>query len=152
MSSESPLTKSGPPLASSWAAPPEFYIDEGLAGKSLRRFFQDLGYTVHTPPSVFGTRHESQGTPDEVWLRTCGENSWAAISKDTKILERPDELAALTRPKIHIFYYPAQATRAELLAVAEATLSDVCTISSSAGGGAWRVRGGTRPHIERIAI
>lgn len=143
---------SEPPHASSWAAPPEFYIDEGLAGRSLRRFFEDRGYVVHTPPQVFGSRHEAEGTPDEVWLTRCGKDGWAAIAKDTKILQRPDELAALLRAKIHIFYYPGNATREELLELAAATLAEVCARSSLAGGGAWRIRGGARPHLERINI
>lgn len=143
---------SEPPPASSWAAPPEFYIDEGLAGKSLRRFFEDLGYVVHTPWSVFGSRHEAQGTPDAIWLARCGEERWAAIAKDTKILERPDELAALVKAKVHIFYYPGNATRAELLAIGAATLADVCAMASLVGGGAWRIRGGARPHLQRIDL
>lgn len=105
---------------------------------------------VHTPWKVFGSRHKAQGTPDTVWLRRCGQGGWAAIAKDTKILEHADELAALRQSKIHIFYYPGNATRAELLAAAAVTLAEVCTITSQAGGGAWRIRGGRKPHVEGI--
>jgi len=42
-------TTSGPPHASFWAEPPEFYIDENMAGRTVRRFITDLGYVVHTP-------------------------------------------------------------------------------------------------------
>jgi PIN like domain len=31
---------------------------------------------------------------------------WAALARDTKIMERPEEIAAFRRAKIHIFYYP----------------------------------------------
>lgn len=75
-----------------------------------------------------------------------------AIGRDTKILERPDELAAFMQAKIHIFYYPGTATRAELLEAAAATLVEVCTLASSAGGGAWRVRAGAKPHVESIEL
>jgi hypothetical protein len=34
-SSGSPSTTSGPPSASSWAAPPEFYLDENIAGRTI---------------------------------------------------------------------------------------------------------------------
>jgi len=47
-------TTSGPPHASFWAEPPEFYIDENMAGRTVRRFIADLGYVVHTPAAVFG--------------------------------------------------------------------------------------------------
>lgn len=143
---------SEPPHASSWAAPPEFYVDEGLVGKTLRRFFEDRGYTIHTPWKVFGSRHTAQGTADTAWLKRCGQERWAALGRDTKILERPEEVDELLRAKIHIFYYPGNATRSELLAVAAVTLVEVCTISSFSGGGAWRVRGGRSPRVEQINI
>ncbi|HTY33149.1 hypothetical protein [Mycobacterium sp.] len=140
------------PRASSWATPPEFYIDEGLVGKTLRRFFEDLGYTVHTPAKVFGSRHRAQGTPDEVWMARCGENRWAALARDTKIMQRPAEIAAFKAAKIHIFYYPGNARRDELVRAAEATLVDVCTYALRAGGGAWRIHGGNRSRVEPLTV
>lgn len=141
-----------PPHASSWAAPPEFYIDEGLVGKTLRRFYEDLGYTVHTPWKVFGSRHQAKGTADTTWLRRCGQSGWSALGRDTKILERPEEVATFRRVKIHIFYYPGNAKLDELLACAAATLVEVCTCASLAGGGAWRIRGGAKPRVEPIDL
>jgi hypothetical protein len=105
---------------------------------------------VHTPAQEFGGKHASEGTPDEAWLAKCGEHGWVALARDTKILERAEELAALKKAKIHIFYYPGQATRAQLLAAAAETLADVCTVASQQGGGAWRVRGGGHPRVEPI--
>ena len=72
-----------------------------------------------------------------MWLARGGESGWVAIAKDTKILERPDELAALLPARIHIVFYPGTATRAELLRIAAATLKDVCAMASLAGGGVW---------------
>ena len=80
------------------------------------------------------------------------EDGWVAIAKDTKILERPDELAALLRARIHIIFYPGNARRAELVEIAAATLAEVCAMASFAGGGVWRVRGGGRPRLELIDI
>jgi hypothetical protein len=34
---------SGPPPASSWAAPPEFYTDENTGTRAVRRRLTDLG-------------------------------------------------------------------------------------------------------------
>lgn len=65
---ESASKTSGPPHASSWAAPPEFYADENVVTKSVVRFLRDLGYVLHTPAELFGSRAEAQGTDDEIWL------------------------------------------------------------------------------------
>lgn len=96
--------------------------------------------------------HKALGTADTVWLRRCGQNGWAALGRDTKIMERPDEIAAFRKAKIHIFYYPGNATLAELVAAASATLIDVCTYTTQAGGGAWRIKGGARPHVETLDL
>ena len=54
---------SGPPPASSWAAPPEFYLDENAVTRTVRRLLVELGYGCHTPPEIFGSRAESLGAP-----------------------------------------------------------------------------------------
>jgi hypothetical protein len=69
-------------------------------------------------------------------LRRCGKDNWAALGRDTKIVERPDEIEDFRRAKIHIFLYPGTATLAELVDAAAETLVDVCACSSRAGGGA----------------
>src|ERR1700739_602169 len=150
MSSESPKPTSGPPPASSWASPPEFYLDENIAGRTLRRFLQDLGYTVHTPPALYGTRVESEGIADEVWLRDVGARGWIVIGRDTQILQRPAELRAYRRAKIHMFLFPGGATRDELTAIVSATLAEICTKGVGGRPEVWRVRGGRRPHVEVI--
>jgi hypothetical protein len=142
---------SEPPRASSWAAPPEFYLDENLAGKTLRRFLQGLGYTVHTPPDLFGSRVASEGVADETWLKLVGERRWIVFGRDTRILERPSELDAYRQARVHMFLFPGNATRDELTAIAAATLAVICTKGTEARPMVWRVRGGTRPHVEPIA-
>ncbi|MGH3969724.1 MAG: hypothetical protein ACRDTV_16795 [Mycobacterium sp.] len=142
---------SEPPHASSWAAPPEFYLDENLAGKTLRRFLQDRGYTVHTPAELFGTRAVSEGVPDGTWLKLVGERHWIVFGRDTRILERASELDAYRRAKVHMFLFPGNATREELIAIAAATLAIICTKAAEAKPMVWRVRGGTRPHVEPTA-
>ena len=121
---------SGPPHASFWAAPPEFYVDESFAGKSLRRALQDLGYPVHTPPELYGTRDAAIGTPDTVWLRDVGARRWVVIGRDTKILERPDEAAAYRAARVHMFLFPGQATRAVLIECLTRNLREICTVTA----------------------
>jgi len=69
---------SGPPPASSWAAPPEFYLDENAVTRTVRRLLVGLGYRCHTPPEVFGTRVESLGAEDTEWLGRIARSGWVA--------------------------------------------------------------------------
>jgi PIN like domain len=138
-SSGSPSTTSEPPSASSWAAPPELYLDENIAGRTIAGGLRDLGYLVHTPAELYGSREAAEGVRDEVWLADVGRHGWTVISRDTKILQRRAELAAYKAAKLHMFLYPGQATREALLEALRATLSDVCTMSSRATPGVWRV-------------
>jgi hypothetical protein len=139
-SSESPSTTSEPPHASSWAAPPEFYLDENIAGRTLARSLRDLGYVVHTPPELYGSRAAAEGTRDEVWLADVARYRWTVVSRDTKILERPREIQAYKSAKLHMLLYPGQATANELVEAVQATLAEVCAASSRALPGVWRVR------------
>jgi len=85
-------------------------------------------------------------------MARCSEKRWAALARDTKIMQRPDEIAAFKAAKIHIFYYPGNALRDELVRAAEVTLVDVCTYAVQAGGGAWRIHGGSRPRVESLTV
>jgi len=85
-------------------------------------------------------------------MARCSENRWAALARDTKIMQRPEELAAFKAATIHIFYYPGNARRDELVAAAEATLVDVCTYAVQASGGAWRIHGGSRPRVKPLTV
>jgi hypothetical protein len=138
--SGSPSTTSEPPLASSWAAPPEFYLDENLAGRTLAQALRGLGYVVHTPFELYKGRHKAEGTPDEVWLRDVGQHKWTVIGRDTRILQVPRELDAYKRAQLHMVLYPGQATRQTLVEGLHATLRDVCTASTRGRPGVWRAR------------
>ncbi|MGQ0464928.1 MAG: hypothetical protein ACT4QG_06370 [Sporichthyaceae bacterium] len=139
MSSESPSATSGPPHASSWAAPPEFYIDENVAGRTLRQAITALGYVVHTPAQIFGAEALADGVRDEAWLREVGRHGWAVIGRDTKILQRPDEAAAYRAAKVHMFLFPGQATRSALVDLLSANLAAICTEWSRSEPGAFLV-------------
>src|ERR671931_2568906 len=125
MSSESPSRTSGPPHASSWAGgPPEFYLDENSVTRSVRRRLSELGYTVHTPWELYGSREEALGANDQDWLPKVGKNGWAVIGTDLKIFERPEEPAAYRATKVHVFLLPGQSKRARRVALVEVCLAD----------------------------
>lgn len=139
MSTESASTTSGPPPASSWAAPPEFYTDENITTRAVRRYLTRLGYVVHTPAELYGTRDAASGARDEDWLSRVGPRGWTVIGRDAKIYERPAELDAYRRARIHIFLLPGQALVAELVHLIEVNLADICTLASSSQPGTWRL-------------
>ncbi|MEV7968325.1 hypothetical protein AB0O34_20430 [Sphaerisporangium sp. NPDC088356] len=82
MSSESRSTTSEPPPASSWATPPEFYLDENSVSRSVRKLLSGLGYQVHTPAELFGSRDKALGAPDDQWLPMVGQRGWVVIASD----------------------------------------------------------------------
>jgi hypothetical protein len=146
---ESASKPSGPPLASSWAAPPEFYLDENAVTRTVRRFLISLGYVCHTPPEVFGTRAESLGAADTEWLARIAGTGWVVVNRDAKIMERPDELAAYRAAKVHMFYLPGEATRDQLLHLVETNLADIITLSADRTPDVWKI---SRHGVERFVV
>ncbi|MCT1354160.1 hypothetical protein [Gordonia hongkongensis] len=116
----------------------------------MRRSIEDLGYIVHTPAAVYGTRAAAEGTPDERWLRDVGRNGWAAIGRDTTILVTPSELQAYKRARIHLFLFHGHATRQQLIDALHANLRDICTHCMSGTPSVWRVFGDPRPRLEQL--
>jgi hypothetical protein len=146
---ESASKPSGPPHASSWAAPPEFYLDENAVTRSVRRFLVALGYACHTPPEVFGTRLESLGAADTEWLGRIAGTGWVVLNRDAKIMERPDELVAYRSAKVHMFYLPGEATRDQLLHLVETNLADIITVSADRTPDVWKI---THHGVERFVV
>ncbi|MBQ0900477.1 hypothetical protein [Micromonospora sp. U21] len=130
-SSASTSTTSAPPRASSWAAPPEFYIDENMHGRTLRRFIADLGYRVHSPASVFGRDRLEQGVRDEDWLPVIGSRGWVVFGRDQNILRREVELRALLDAKVHMFLFPGDVLRQEIIDLVQANLGAICALASA---------------------
>lgn len=122
---------SEPPHASSWAAPPEFYIDENLAGKTVRRFIADLGYLVHTPTETFGRSRLELGLRDEDWLPVVGSNGWVVFGRDQRILDRPLELEAYLSARVHMVLLPGEASRDELIGLLRTNLRAVCSAAAA---------------------
>jgi PIN like domain len=144
MSTESASTTSGPPPASSWATPPEFYLDENAVTRSVRRRLAELGYQVHTPAELYSSR---EAALDADWLPAVGSNRWTIIGRDAKTRERPAELAAYQRARVHVFLLPGEALAAELLRLVEVNLTAICTIVATSPPGTWRLtRTGPDPY------
>jgi hypothetical protein len=128
---------SEPPRASSWATPPEFYLDENTVTRSVRRLLAGLGYLVHTPAELFGSRQASSGAADEEWLRRVTGRGWAVIGRDVKIYERPWELEAYRRARVQVFLLPGQALAAQMTRLVAVNLTEIGTITSSRKVGTW---------------
>jgi hypothetical protein len=138
---------SGPPPASSWAAPPEFYLDENAVTRTVRRLLTQLGYQCHTPPEVFGSRAESLGAADTEWLAKIAHSGWVVLNRDAKIMERPHELLAYRAAKVHMFYLPGEATRDHLKHLVETNLQNIITHANDRKPEVWKI---TTRGIERF--
>jgi len=46
--------------------------------------------------------HFAHDCPDEVWLETVGKNGWIAVSHDTRIRYKPNELAAVVQHNVRL--------------------------------------------------
>lgn len=143
---ESASKRSGPPLASSLAAPPEFYADENTVTRSVRILLTGLGYTLHTPTELYGSREAALGARDEDWLAKVGRHRWTVLGRDLKIYERPSELAAYQASRLQVFLLPGQARANELVELVELNLAHICAIASTRQPGTWRLtRSGPQP-------
>jgi hypothetical protein len=133
--------------------PPEFYTDENAGTRSVRRRLVDLGYVVHTPAQLYGSRDQAQGAADQDWLARVGKHRWTVIGRDLKIYERPEELEAYKRARLQVFLLPGQGKAAELVELIEINLHDICAITPLRLIGTWRLtRAGLHPYdVEEAA-
>lgn len=91
----------------------------------------DLGYVVHTPAELFGTREAALGASDALWLAKVAKTGWAVLNRDTNIMRRRDELAAYRRAGVHMFYLPGEVTVAALVELVSVNLTEICTVTSA---------------------
>src|SRR5579863_9054885 len=128
MSTESASTTSGPPRASSWATPPQFYADENSVTRSVCRLLRGLGYVMHTPAELYGSREAASGAVDEDWLARGAPRRWIILGRDRKIYERPHELEAYRHARVQVFLLPGEARAVELARLVEVNLAEICAI------------------------
>jgi hypothetical protein len=143
---------SAPPPASSWAAPPEFYIDANITGRTAYNFVRNLGYVVHTPRSVFGRQQVERGLDDVVWLPVVGRHGWVVIGRDQRILDREMELQAYLAARVHMFLLPGEALRQQIIELLGINLTQMCTLATARRPNVyWLTRGGVVPYERRRA-
>jgi hypothetical protein len=58
--------------------------------------------------------HFSADSPDEEWLREVGRRSWIAVTHDTRIRYKPNELAAVARHRVRLLVVVGRAPHAVL--------------------------------------
>jgi PIN like domain len=121
------------------AAPPEFYADENTVTRSVRDLLTGLGYVLHSPAELYGSREAALGAPDEDWLARVGRHRWTVLGRDLKIYERPSELAAYRASRLQVFLLPGQARAAELVELVAVNLVQICAIASTRKPGTWRL-------------
>lgn len=68
-----------------------YFTDRDL-GKRVPEILTTGGLTVHRHMD-----HFAHDTGDDVWLQAVGANGWVAITRDTRIRYKPNELAAVTK-------------------------------------------------------
>ena len=105
------------------ATPPEFYADENTVTRSVCRLLRGLGYILHTPAELYGSREAALGAEDEDWLPKVGQRGWTVLGRDLKIYERPGELEAYRRARVQVFLLPGEALAAELSRLVEVNLA-----------------------------
>ncbi len=121
------------------AAPPEFYADENTVTRSVRDLLTGLGYVLHSPAELYGSRDAALGARDEDWLARVGRHRWTVLGRDLKIYERPSELAAYRASRLQVFLLPGQARAAELVELVAVNLAQICAIASTRQPGTWRL-------------
>ena len=102
-----------------------------MAGRTVRQFLEHLGYAVHTPAAVFGRERLEQTVLDTDWLPVVGAKGWVAFCRDQHILDRPAELQAYLKAKIHMFLLPGSITRAEIIDLLTVNLAEICTLAAA---------------------
>jgi len=61
-------------------------------------------HAVHFPPDC----------PDEEWLKAVGSRGWIAVTRDTRIRYKPNELAAVVRHRVALLVVIGNAPHVEL--------------------------------------
>ncbi|MFI5495292.1 hypothetical protein [Actinoplanes sp. NPDC051859] len=102
-----------------------------MAGRSVRNFLADLGYTVHTASSVFGRERLLETLHDEDWLALAGLRGWVVFCRDQHIMDRPAELQAYLDAKVHMFMLPGSALRDHILELLGSNLAEICSLASA---------------------
>ena len=88
-----------------------FFLDRNLGSKQLAEALGKEGLAVRV--------HDQHFKPDEaddVWLASCGQRSWVAITLDRRILKDPVSMNAIGENKGRVFFLPQKNKNPEMWA------------------------------------
>lgn len=83
---------------------PEVYIlflDRNLGSKQLAEALRKEGFLIRVHDEYF-----KPDEADDIWLASCGQRSWVAITPDRRILKDPVSMRALGENKGRVFFLP----------------------------------------------
>ena len=98
-----------------------------------------LGYLIHTPAELYGSREAALGAGDDDWLGRVSPHGWACLTRDLKIYERPHELEAYRRAQVHVFLLPGEARSSTLTELISRCLPEICTVAVSRSPQSWKL-------------
>ena len=87
-----------------------FFTDRDL-GNAFPAQLRASGLTVERHAD-----HFLPGTPDEDWLRDIGQRGWVAVTRDTRIRYKPNEVAAVRLYRVALLVLVGKAPHADLAA------------------------------------
>lgn len=93
-----------------------FFTDRDL-GKKFPQILREAGLMVERHAD-----HFAHDCPDEEWLRGVGERGWVAITHDSRIRYKPNELEAVVRHRVPLLVVVGRAPYPELAAAFVSTL------------------------------
>ena len=104
------------------ATPPEFYADENTVTRSVRNLLTGLGYILHTPAELYGSREAAWGARDEDWLAKVGRHRWNRPRPRPEKKKAARKIAAYRASRLQVFLLPGEARAAELVELVEVNL------------------------------
>jgi hypothetical protein len=96
-----------------------------------------LGYVVHSPAELYGSRDAALGAADEDWLARVGARGWACLTRDLKIYERPAEQETYQRAHVHVLLLPGEATATQLAELVTICLVEMCSVAAGRSPQTW---------------
>lgn len=81
--------------------PPEFFLDRSLGRHRVPHALRAAGWSLRTHHEVYGARDEQ--VTDVEWLRLCGHERLAVLTKDRRLRYRPAEIQAIQRFGVRAF-------------------------------------------------
>ncbi|MBI3981725.1 MAG: hypothetical protein HY337_02355 [Gemmatimonadetes bacterium] len=87
-----------------------FFTDRDL-GKKFPQILREAGLTVERHAD-----HFAHDCPDEEWLQVVGERAWVAITHDSRIRYKPNELEAVVRHRVALLVVVGRASYPALAA------------------------------------